>query len=165
MTPSSVSRTMPQPMNPRRRSRRTTCQSMRLILLGRDITRMLELQSVARKNQVMSAVGQLIVWYVGGREVLAGTMTLGSLMAFLVDAYAEDEAPNAKGGVDTDAELGDRGDPGAARHVGEERDAELEVGIVEEDADVAGDRRRDVLVQPTGLHASRGAPGETRRVE
>lgn len=36
-------------------------QSMRLILLGRDITRMLELQSVARKNQVMSAVGQLIV--------------------------------------------------------------------------------------------------------
>lgn len=29
------------------------------------------------------AVGQLIVWYVGGREVLAGSMTLGSLMAFL----------------------------------------------------------------------------------
>ncbi|MGH9457743.1 MAG: ATP-binding protein [Thermoanaerobaculia bacterium] len=31
------------------------------ILIGRDITRMLELQETARKNQVMSAVGQLIV--------------------------------------------------------------------------------------------------------
>ncbi len=29
------------------------------------------------------SLGGLIVWYVGGREVLAGTMTLGSLMAFL----------------------------------------------------------------------------------
>jgi ATP-binding cassette subfamily B protein len=29
------------------------------------------------------SLGGLIVWYVGGRDVLAGTMTLGSLMAFL----------------------------------------------------------------------------------
>ena len=29
------------------------------------------------------SLGGLIVWYAGGREVLAGRMTLGSLMAFL----------------------------------------------------------------------------------
>ena len=29
------------------------------------------------------SLGGLIVWYVGGRDVLAGTMTLGSLVAFL----------------------------------------------------------------------------------
>ena len=29
------------------------------------------------------SLGGLIVWYVGGRDVLAGKMTLGSLMAFL----------------------------------------------------------------------------------
>jgi ATP-binding cassette subfamily B protein len=33
--------------------------------------------------QLIFSVGGLIVWYVGGRDVLAGTMTLGSLMAFL----------------------------------------------------------------------------------
>lgn len=33
----------------------------RSILIARDVTRMLELQEIARKNQVMSAVGQLIV--------------------------------------------------------------------------------------------------------
>ena len=33
--------------------------------------------------QLIFSLGGLIVWYVGGRDVLAGTMTLGSLMAFL----------------------------------------------------------------------------------
>ncbi len=33
--------------------------------------------------QLIFSVGGLIVWYVGGRDVLEGTMTLGSLMAFL----------------------------------------------------------------------------------
>jgi len=33
--------------------------------------------------QLIFSVGGLIVWYAGGRDVLAGTMTLGSLMAFL----------------------------------------------------------------------------------
>ena len=33
--------------------------------------------------QLIFSVGGLIVWYVGGRDVLAGTMSLGSLMAFL----------------------------------------------------------------------------------
>ncbi len=33
--------------------------------------------------QLIFSLGGLIVWYVGGREVLAGKMTLGSLMAFL----------------------------------------------------------------------------------
>ncbi len=32
---------------------------------------------------VIFSLGGLIVWYVGGRDVLAGQMTLGSLMAFL----------------------------------------------------------------------------------
>ncbi len=31
---------------------------------------------------VIFSLGGLIVWYVGGRDVLAGQMTLGSLMAF-----------------------------------------------------------------------------------
>ena len=33
--------------------------------------------------QLIFSLGGLIVWYVGGRDVLAGKMTLGSLMAFL----------------------------------------------------------------------------------
>ncbi len=33
--------------------------------------------------QLVFSLGGLIVWYVGGRDVLAGTMSLGSLMAFL----------------------------------------------------------------------------------
>lgn len=33
--------------------------------------------------QLIFSLGGLIVWYVGGRDVLAGTMSLGSLMAFL----------------------------------------------------------------------------------
>jgi ATP-binding cassette subfamily B protein len=33
--------------------------------------------------QLVFSLGGLIVWYVGGRDVLHGTMTLGSLMAFL----------------------------------------------------------------------------------
>jgi ATP-binding cassette subfamily B protein len=33
--------------------------------------------------QIVFSLGALIVWYVGGRDVLAGQMTLGSLMAFL----------------------------------------------------------------------------------
>lgn len=33
--------------------------------------------------QLIFSLGGLIVWYVGGQDVLAGTMTLGSLMAFL----------------------------------------------------------------------------------
>jgi ATP-binding cassette subfamily B protein len=33
--------------------------------------------------QLIFSLGGLIVWYVGGRDVLAGSMTLGSLMAFL----------------------------------------------------------------------------------
>ncbi|HJQ79255.1 MAG TPA: DUF1854 domain-containing protein [Lacipirellulaceae bacterium] len=33
--------------------------------------------------QLIFSLGGLIVWYIGGRDVLAGTMTLGSLMAFL----------------------------------------------------------------------------------
>jgi ATP-binding cassette subfamily B protein len=33
--------------------------------------------------QLIFSLGGLIVWYVGGREVLAGNMSLGSLMAFL----------------------------------------------------------------------------------
>ena len=33
--------------------------------------------------QLIFSLGGLIVWYVGGRDVLAGQMTLGSLMAFL----------------------------------------------------------------------------------
>lgn len=33
--------------------------------------------------QLIFSLGALIVWYVGGRDVLAGEMTLGSLMAFL----------------------------------------------------------------------------------
>jgi ATP-binding cassette subfamily B protein len=33
--------------------------------------------------QLIFSLGGLIVWYVGGRDVLAGEMTLGSLMAFL----------------------------------------------------------------------------------
>ncbi|MCE5268068.1 MAG: ABC transporter ATP-binding protein/permease [Planctomycetaceae bacterium] len=32
---------------------------------------------------LLFAMGGLAVWYIGGRDVLAGTMTLGSLMAFL----------------------------------------------------------------------------------
>src|SRR5687768_8097613 len=34
-------------------------------------------------RQLIFGLGGIIVWYVGGRDVLAGTMTLGSLMAFL----------------------------------------------------------------------------------
>jgi ABC-type transport system involved in Fe-S cluster assembly fused permease/ATPase subunit len=33
--------------------------------------------------QLIFSLGGLIVWYVGGRDVLAGTMSLGSMMAFL----------------------------------------------------------------------------------
>ena len=33
--------------------------------------------------QLIFSLGGIIVWYVGGRDVLAGTMSLGSLMAFL----------------------------------------------------------------------------------
>jgi ATP-binding cassette, subfamily B, bacterial len=33
--------------------------------------------------QLVFALGGLIVWYVGGKDVLGGTMTLGALMAFL----------------------------------------------------------------------------------
>ncbi|HVT29154.1 MAG TPA: DUF1854 domain-containing protein [Lacipirellulaceae bacterium] len=33
--------------------------------------------------QLIFSLGGLIVWYIGGHDVLAGTMTLGSLMAFL----------------------------------------------------------------------------------
>ncbi len=33
--------------------------------------------------QLIFSMGGLIVWYVGGRDVLAGTMSLGSMMAFL----------------------------------------------------------------------------------
>ena len=43
-------------------------------------------QATASFSAIMALIfslGGLIVWYVGGREVLAGTMTLGSLMAFL----------------------------------------------------------------------------------
>jgi ABC-type multidrug transport system fused ATPase/permease subunit len=47
-------------------------------------------QTVERANSAFTSImalifslGGLIVWYAGGREVLAGRMTLGSLMAFL----------------------------------------------------------------------------------
>ena len=33
--------------------------------------------------QLIVSLGGLIVWYVGGHDVLAGTMSLGSLIAFL----------------------------------------------------------------------------------
>src|SRR5206468_3289801 len=33
--------------------------------------------------QLIFSLGGLIVWYVGGHDVLAGTMSLGSMMAFL----------------------------------------------------------------------------------
>lgn len=32
---------------------------------------------------LLFAMGTLVVWYIGGRDVMSGTMTLGSLMAFL----------------------------------------------------------------------------------
>ena len=43
-------------------------------------------QATASFSAIMALIfslGGLIVWYVGGRDVLAGKMTLGSLMAFL----------------------------------------------------------------------------------
>jgi ATP-binding cassette subfamily B protein len=43
-------------------------------------------QATASFSAIMALIfslGGLIVWYVGGRDVLAGSMTLGSLMAFL----------------------------------------------------------------------------------
>lgn len=39
--------------------------------------------SFSATMQLIFSLGGLIVWYVGGREVLAGRMTLGALMAFL----------------------------------------------------------------------------------
>lgn len=39
--------------------------------------------SFSAAMQLIFSLGGLIVWYVGGRDVLAGQMTLGSLMAFL----------------------------------------------------------------------------------
>ena len=39
--------------------------------------------SFSATMQLIFSLGGLIVWYVGGRDVLAGQMTLGSLMAFL----------------------------------------------------------------------------------
>ena len=49
-------------------------------------SRMTVEQSTASFTAIMALIfslGGLIVWYVGGRDVLAGKMTLGSLMAFL----------------------------------------------------------------------------------